>query len=80
MSAQAVQMKQFVKTLKTLVDGGSSDGNGKGHGRLVHEKKRNSLPPAAEKKPELEANPAVPAEEVNPKQLIPLEEGDFSDF
>ena len=79
MNAQATQMETFVADLTALA-GTGGDGNGNGHRKPVFFKKRQSLPPVAEKTSKDGMKPAMPVREVTAKQLIPLDEGDFSDF
>ena len=80
MNAQAEEMKGFVRSLAVLV-GGSSNGRGNGRNAVVikPKAKKHRLPALAPSKA-VKQIVAHKAKEVNPHQVIPLDDADFQDF
>ncbi len=81
MNAQAEQMKGFVNELVELVGGGGK-GNTGGHARVTRKSKSAAHKkfPATAKKSKGKALAVHHAMEVNPNQIIPMDDDDFKDF
>jgi len=84
MNLQAGRMQGLVGQLIALVDGGGGNGNGTGHpepeNNKRHDVKGNVTQPTHS--PQIPGRvPSDPkGREVNPNQIIPMDEGDFKDF
>ena len=78
MNSQAAQLKSFVGELITLVEGSNEK---KGSGYITSRTERQRIPNIkAMKRDKKKVKPAILSREVRPEQVIPLDDGEFSNF
>lgn len=77
MSSQAVQLKSFVGELITLVEGNNDK---KVSWHITSARERQRIPNTKRMKLDREKVKPVLSREVRPEQVIPLDDGEFSDF